>query len=362
VDVRFVRLRAAVADVRVAQGGYVAPGQQDGPWLARVASLVRQISNDITALREHVRGPDAAVRLARLSDAITKLFDTDTRAREHVRGGNDLMAADLLFRDAHETAASITAMLRELNDAEVSAFDSARSALRARERLVVGGTAILWTLGLLLLVSVPSRRPVAAAGDVVEPLVEPEPHDAPSTTGATTPTTPALDLGAAAALCTALSRASTTAALPDLLARAATILDASGLIVWMAAGDDLFAVSAHGYDPRVISRLGPIVRSADNATATAWRLGRMRTVIGDATSNGAIVAPMFGPEDCIGVLAAEVRHGRERDESAQAVTVMFAAQLATVIAAWPAASAPTGTESTVPATRDADPTFKAAGL
>jgi hypothetical protein len=274
------------------------------------------------------------------------------------------MASDLLFRDAHQTATSITTMLRELNDAEVTAFSSARSALRARERLVVGGTAILWTLGLLLLVSIPSPRRIAVV-EVDPPAAEPESNEAaPPTTDARTPTTPALDLGAAAALCTALSRASTTAALPDLLARAATILDASGLIVWMAAGDDLFAVSAHGYDPHVIGRLGPIARSADNATATAWRLRRLRTVIGDATSNGAIVAPMFGTEDCIGVLAAEVRHGRERDETAQAVTIMLAAQLATMIAAWPtaSASAPTGTETTVPATMDADPAFKAAGL
>ena len=46
-------------------------------------------------------------------------------------------------------------------------------------------------------------------------------------------------------------------------------------------------------------------------------------------SNGAIVAPMFGPDTCIGVLAAEVRHGREQDASTRAVTMMVAAQLAT---------------------------------
>jgi hypothetical protein len=53
-------------------------------------------------------------------------------------------------------------------------------------------------------------------------------------------------------------------------------------------------------------------------------------------SNGAIVAPMFGPEACVGVLAAEVRHGRELDPGTQAVTAMIAAQLSTVLGAWPA--------------------------
>jgi hypothetical protein len=64
-------------------------------------------------------------------------------------------------------------------------------------------------------------------------------------------------------------------------------------------------------------------------------------------SNGAVVAPMFGPDACIGVLAAEVRHGREDDTDTRAVTAMIAAQLATAVAAWPAAStAPAAAAST----------------
>jgi hypothetical protein len=86
------------------------------------------------------------------------------------------------------------------------------------------------------------------------------------------------------------------------------------------------------------SRLGSIPREADNATADAWRTGEARTVAGDAMANGAIVAPMFGPDTCIGVLAAEVRHGREQDESTRAVTMMVAAQLAMVLGAGPAPS------------------------
>ena len=130
--------------------------------------------------------------------------------------------------------------------------------------------------------------------------------------------------------------------LPALLARAASILDASGLIIWIGAGEQLFAVTAHGYDPRVIDRLGPIGRNADNATAASWRSGEVKVVPGDLMSNGAVVAPMFSPDACIGVLAAEVRHGREDDAETCAVTSMIAAQLATVVSAWPAASASAG--------------------
>ena len=148
----------------------------------------------------------------------------------------------------------------------------------------------------------------------------------------------AIDLMATAELCTALSRVDSAASLPDMLARAAALLDASGLIVWLAAGSELVAATSHGYNPRVISRLGAIPHDADNATAAAWRTGEVRTVAGDVMSNGAIVAPMFGPDTCIGVVAAEVRHGREQDASTRAVTMMVAAQLATILAAWPAES------------------------
>jgi hypothetical protein len=66
---------------------------------------------------------------------------------------------------------------------------------------------------------------------------------------------------------------------------------------------------------------------------------------------------MFGPEDCVGVLAVEVRRGAERDESARAVVSMIAAQLATVVAAWPAASAGAAPES-----GDSNESLKASNL
>ena len=47
---------------------------------------------------------------------------------------------------------------------------------------------------------------------------------------------------------------------------------------------------------------------------------------------------MFGGRDCVGVLAAEVRAGRERDAATHAATAIIAAQLAGILVAWPAAS------------------------
>jgi hypothetical protein len=167
------------------------------------------------------------------------------------------------------------------------------------------------------------RKPI-----IIDTPAAPEP--------AVPPRTP-VDLGAAAEVCVAISRITTSNELPDLLACAAKVLDASGITIWLSEGEELFAVAAHGYDARAIARLGSIGKSADNATAIAWRNGEVTIVPGDMIAGGAVVAPLFGPDGCVGVLATEVRHGRENDPGTRAVTAMIAAQLATVVAGWPPA-------------------------
>jgi hypothetical protein len=203
---------------------------------------------------------------------------------------------------------------------------------------VAGGTAALWVVGLLVLMprtgGVPRQSSVETASGFSD-ITRVAPSEG---SGSDVAPRAEMDLAAAAELCTAISRVVTSTALPDMLARTAALIDASGVIVWLGHHEALHAAMSHGYDPRVIQQLGAIARNADNATAEAWRTGELRTVAGDLMSNGAIVAPMFGPDSCVGVLAAEVRHGREHDSDTRAVTMMIAAQLAAVVGAWPSAA------------------------
>ena len=72
-----------------------------------------------------------------------------------------------------------------------------------------------------------------------------------------------------AALCTELARVVDTQALRPALERAARLLNASGLVIWVADPDgrELTAVIAHGYPQNLVSRLGTIGRDAENVTA-----------------------------------------------------------------------------------------------
>ena len=122
-------------------------------------------------------------------------------------------------------------------------------------------------------------------------------------------------------------------ALPALLGRAATVLDAPGIVLWIADPDgrELSPIVTYGYPQQIVLRLGTILRDAENATAAALRTSLLQTVDTDAVSNGAIAAPLVTPAGCVGIMAAEVRHHGERDPAKLATASIIAAQLATLV-------------------------------
>ena len=150
---------------------------------------------------------------------------------------------------------------------------------------------------------------------------------------------PTLDLSTAARVCSDMARVLDAGDLPALLARAAGVLDAPGMVVWVADrnGQELFPLLTYGYSGPAVVRIGSIPTEADNATATAWRTGEPQAVPGDAVAPGALVAPIVTAEGCVGVLAAELREGRESRADVRALAAIFAAQLATFVTALPTA-------------------------
>jgi GAF domain-containing protein len=58
-------------------------------------------------------------------------------------------------------------------------------------------------------------------------------------------------------------------------------------------------------------------------------------VNGTDAESGAVVVPMMTAAGCVGVLAAELEHGRERQGSVRALLTIFAAQLARLVGAHP---------------------------
>jgi len=150
------------------------------------------------------------------------------------------------------------------------------------------------------------------------------------------------DLGTTADICAALARVQDPGELPALLERAAAVLEATGLVVWMPESPSgvLRPVLAHGYQPQALAKMGTIAPSADNATALAYRTRSVQVVPAEPLSGGAIVAPLVTSDGCSGAMAVELRHGVDPADHLRAVAMIFAAQLATLITPAQAAAPP----------------------
>jgi hypothetical protein len=148
---------------------------------------------------------------------------------------------------------------------------------------------------------------------------------------------------AASEICTEVGRVNDQGDLEQLLGRAADLMDASGVIIWMgnSAGGDLHPVLVHGYPPQAVAKMPAVPRNANNAAAAAYRTGALQIVLArPGTSSGALVAPLLTPDGCIGALSAEIKSRGETSDSTQALAVLFAAQLASVLAPAPTAEEP----------------------
>jgi hypothetical protein len=240
-------------------------------------------------------------------------------------------------------------MVTAIEAAKIAEADERLGLIRAgrrRELAIAGATgAAALVLGLLLVPTsrrveaqdaLPSFAPAADvltlrdARDPLPPLVAETPL---SIRVADSEPADPFDLGRVASLCTELARVVDTRALPAVLEATASVLDANGVVLWVADPDgrELNAVVTHGYPAQLVTRLGTIPRDAQNATAAAFRTALLQIVQADAVSNGAIAVPLVTPSGCVGVMAAEVRHGGERQDAKLAAAAIVGAQLATLV-------------------------------
>ena len=331
VGMRIEQMIATAGDIASAQQAYVAPGQPDQPWRERCAMLLQQFGQDAAAIRPLLRSTGAAGALDEIDKDFKAIVVIDGKARQDLQQAQNLLAADLIFSEGHDAIAMLVMALRDLESAEEQTVAARRASLERQQLGALAVIGVILIAGIVVLARVPASLSNLEPSDPASRI--PDPGQAPAPSPAT------VDLTAAADVCGALARTTNTASLRDALARSAAVLDARGIIVWMGAGEELFPALSFGYDERVVQRIGPIPRNAANATAEAWRTAQIRTVAGDAMAHGAVAAPITGVSGCVGVLAAEVRNGREDDPATRAVAAILAAQLAGMVSAWPGASA-----------------------
>lgn len=332
-DVRTREATDALAELRVAQQAYVAEGQGVGFWMPKVTTLHEAVTGTLTAVRQAPVGNGARTALDEATATVAEFDNIDRKARDYIKGGQPLMAADVIFAEGGETAATAARQVESARLAEHQAFDAAEAELRKNEAFAAGGAAGVAVLVVLCLVPMAriSEAETVDTGLSITPIA-PAPavkatQPAPASRNSTV-------LKAAASLATDLGRVRDADEMTRLLGRAATLMDASGIVIWLGntAGSDLQPILAHGYGAQALSRMPPVPRAADNAAGAAYRTGQMQIVLArPGGAPGALVAPILSADGCIGALSAEIQGGSEASESIQALATIVAAQLAPLL-------------------------------
>lgn len=353
-------IERGLLDLQAAQRGYAASGQAGDRWVTRVSQTLEALRANVQALRAQAKTPEALAGLDATTAALNEFAKLDKRAAEYVRTDMRQLAGDVVFGDGIERTDAALASVEQVRLAELQAREAVVETFRSRQIFALIAGAAASVLVVLLLVPRARSTPAAEtpqASQAVEPeptpqnVPQPEPmievelatepsDEAPepvlaslahATVEAALPAT--TDFAGVASLCVDLARVVDTRALPSLLDRTASLLDASGIILWIADPDgrELNPIFAQGYPQQLVNRLGTIPRDAENATAAAFRTSLLQTVMADEISGGAIAAPLVTPGGCVGVMAAEVRHDSERQDAKLAAATIVAAQLATLV-------------------------------
>jgi hypothetical protein len=373
------RLQSLVGALRGAQAALVAQGQDAGYWVPKVAGLVQDVGSGLARIDKGALGTEAGQDLTAATEAIAAFSKTSDRVRDLLATEQPLTASSVVFGDAAQHLSTALAALGGLVPDQAMAVDREEMRLRQSEAYALIAAAGLTLIALLVLLPRPrqplqdtddSQAPAAGLGLSLggpapgrpEPLAQsrfdldiPHPAESPGPSGLPEQphesevaimealqresqlrlgTEAQVDLTETARLCGDLARVKNSADLPALLDRAAGLLNASGIVVWIAdqGGDALRPAVSHGYTEQTLAKMGALSGRAENAVSVAWRSGQMEVVRGAKDRNGAVVVPITTAAGCVGAMTAEIRHGGESSPSIQAVAAILAAQVATLVA------------------------------
>ena len=379
-------LKLTLAELRSAQQGYVADGQNREYWAARVETHLQAVLGSLDNLKRQVSNPDTLAALDDAVAAVGDIRDLNEDAREFIGSDQPLQALDLIFDRGFDLVERARAHVQAAQQEERTSRLDLMSTARANQ------SRMMWTAAAVIVLSMLVLAPAGASSDRDDPAPDDGEYHVPETNGlslfsldgdagddeldlppvdsgdaAEAPAPPAAgagrrepgrpsapeaapDLAATAALCTDFSNLSNRDQLPGLLARTAALMNATGIIIWVSNENAraLQPALGHGYASGTLERIGSIPQVGTNPTSTAFATRRIQVVESEGSDAGALAAPLMVSERCIGVLSAELREGWESSDAVQATASIVAAQLAPLLpadapAVEPVAASATGT-------------------
>ena len=341
------RTAELLLDVRASLHAYVAPGQGLPFWGKRAQETIE-------ALRQSLADLDAMVKptggsLSETIEGINQLSAAERRARGYVSHDEMQLAGDVIFTEVRDLLAAATVQVQSVRDGLLRTHDRRAAAIRQEQVMLAGGALAVWiVIALLLLPTEPKtavRDPGEWRNELKESLKKPIPvaPEPPKTPEPLVTIVPGIEINAlreVSEICKDLSALADPGALEGALARVCTIVNATGLIVWIASndGNTLSPVATTGFDPKLVARIGKIGRDSANLTAAAFREGIAKVSPMTAATPAALAVPLCSPSGVSGVLSVELKPGQPVDDSKVSLAAIIGAQLATLAMPIPAAS------------------------
>ena len=373
-----VHAQTIIGELRGAEAGLVANGQDPAEWVPRLGELIRNATVALEKIDRTALASDSRADLSAAVDALAAFARTSDRVRDLLATDQPLTASSVAFGDAAQHLGTAAAALASVAPTEAPALEREITRLRLFQVYALAGAAAFTLLVLLLLwprveradadLSAPetpttglglsmamrtaadANTPGRAGFDLdvgyhappAPPALVPEPpheseqaieEDIGRESGLPLNTDAPVDLAEAARLCSDLARMKDGRELGSLLARAAELLDAAGIVLWIVGPESsaLRPAASHGYSDHALARMKTLSGRSENAVSVAFRTGRLEVVRGTRDRPGALVAPVIAADGPVGVMAAEIRHGAETSPSIQAAATIVAAQLASLV-------------------------------
>jgi hypothetical protein len=332
-------------DIRASLHAYVAPGQGLPFWTKHTQEAIDRLRQSVVDLDAMLK--PATGSLSETLDGIDQLAAAEKRVRTHAANGEMQLAGDVIFTEVRDLLAAATTQVLSVRDGLARAHDRQAATLRDEQALLAAGALGVWiVIALLLLPTGPKgvvKDPGEWRNELKESLKKPIPV-APDPVKVAEPQVtivPGIEINAlkeASEICSDLSALADPGALEGALARVCTILNATGLIVWIASNDSstLSPVATSGFDPKLVARIGKIGRDSSNLTAAAFREGVAKVSPMTPTAPAALAVPMCSPTGAAGVVSVELKPGQPVDDSKVSLAAIVAAQLATLAMPIPA--------------------------
>jgi hypothetical protein len=325
----------AIADYRAAEAGYLATGQEPAYWMTRADALASSMSDVMT--RQGAATPSAQARASfdEAAGALEDLGKLDRRARTLVKNDQRFVASDVIFMDCLQAANHLAQTLAAARETDRAAREEQVTRLSEVRLAAIGGSMAFGLVGAWILLARARGASAAEPAPVAEPAssrslslgpIHPDPVPVMAA--------PDVNLTEAADLCVDLARVLDSRDVPALFERAARILGAKGLVLWVAdtSGASLRPSLSHGYSEKVLARMNGLQMDGDNATALAFRSMQAQIVGASSPAGaGALAVPLVTATGCVGVLSAEVKKGKPGSDTLS-VAQMIAAQFSALVA------------------------------